>query len=208
VEEARPPKEHGGDFIVFRDRGSISVNANKCGTNSARSGDTIKALTELRKTGKLPLVLGTDNGSPFCSKEVEDFLNKNKVVHLRSMPHVPQHNGSAENSVNDFKSLVTDGFTPSQACQALNQHRRRATLDWQTPAQTEQMRRKLCTDSERASFFQATRSAITMAQLGTKTAKDKRKAEREAIFQTLENFSLIVRTRGHHSPSSKAEEIT
>lgn len=201
-------KDQGGDFIVFRDRGSTSVNADKCETRSARSVDTLRVLTDLREKGRLPLVLGTDNGSPFCSEDVEGFLTNNKVIHLKSLPRVPQQNGSAENTVGDLKGLIKYGFTPIQACLALNQHRRRATLDWQTPAQAEQNNLKLYTEDERAMFYDATRTAIARAVLGMKNAKEKRKAEREAIFQTLESFSLITRTRGHRSTWTKAEEIT
>lgn len=208
VMDAATVKPQNSDFILLRDRGSISVNSTKCESRSARSEDTLRVLGELHAKKKLPLVIGTDNGSPFCSGEVENFLANHKIIHLKSLPHVPQHNGSAENSVNDFKQLVSYGLTPAQACTALNQYRRRATLNWQTPAQAEQTNSMLYTEEVREVFYNSTRAAIDTAMLGTKNAKEKRKAEREAIFQTLETFSLIVRTRGHRSAQTKAEEIT
>jgi hypothetical protein len=206
--DAATLKEHGGDFIVYRDRGAITTEADKCADANADSQDTLKTLNSLKEKNKLPLVACTDNGSPFCSEVVEDFMNKNKVIHLKSLPRVPQHNGSAENSVGDFKRTVKLGFTPIQACVALTQARRRQSLDWQTPAEVEQKTFKRYTTEERTQFYEAACSAINTAVLGTKSVYEKRKAEREAIFQTLESFSLITRTRGHPSRFVKAEEIT
>jgi hypothetical protein len=201
-------KSEGCDFIVHRDRGSKTVNAQKCEHTSAQSVDTLSVLSTLKDENKLPLVLGTDNGSPFCSRAVERFLEENKTIHLKSLPHVPQHNGSAENGVYEFKQQIEDGKTDVQACITLNVHRRRQTLDWQTPAQFEKTNFTIVTEEQRTVFFNAARTAIHFAMLGTKTAYEKRKAEREAIFQTLENFSLITRTRGHQPYLAKAEEIT
>jgi transposase InsO family protein len=201
-------KAEGGDFIVRRDRGSISTHAHKCEGENLNSQDTLRVLTELKTEEKLPLVMGTDNGSPFCAIEVESFMAENKVIHLKSLPRVPQQNGSAENSVGDLKKLTAMGFTSAQACINLNQHRLRAKNNWQTPEQVEQNNLKLYTVEFREEFYQAARSAITNAQLGIESEYEKRKAEREAIFATLESFSLITRTRGHPSRWVKAEEIT
>lgn len=49
---------------------------------------------------------------------------------------------------------------------------------------------------------------INLAIIGIETADEKRKKEREAIFQSMEDFSLIKITRGHQSRYVKAEENT
>ena len=201
-------KTEGGDFIVLRDRGSVSTHAHKCEGEDLNSQDTLKVFNELKAEGRLPLVMGTDNGSPFCAIVARDFMAQNKVVHLKSLPYVPQQNGSAENAVGDLKQQVANGFTVDQACAVLNQHRLRAKLDWQTSDQVEQTNLVYYTAEQRAEFYQATCSAIASAQLGIESVYEKRKAEREAIFATLENFELITRTRGHPSRWVKAEEIT
>lgn len=198
--------EKGDDFIVYRDRGSLSVNADQCGGH-AKSENTIKVLITLKESGRLPLVLCTDNGSPLCSDAVESFLADNQVVHLTSLPHVPQHNGSAEQAVYDFKRLVADGYTKDEACHILNNNRRRQKLNWQTPAQVEQQSLKLYTKDERTKFYNAASAAKETALLGIITAKEKRKAEREAIFQTMESFSLITRLTGQSTPYTKPEVI-
>jgi transposase InsO family protein len=198
----------GGDHIMYRDRGILSTNAEKCEGENVNSGDTLEVLSKLKENGELPFVLATDNGSPFVNGAVDNFLKENKVIQLKSLPRVPQQNGSAEATVCDVKSGPKYGLTVQEICFALNQHRRRATLNWQTPAQARQTSGKLHIQTSRDVFYEAACSAIKTAVLGTKNAKEKRKAEREAIFQTLENFSLIVRTRGCRSNLAKAEEIT
>jgi len=49
---------------------------------------------------------------------------------------------------------------------------------------------------DRETFYAAARSAIDAAVLGCSTARARRTAEREAIYQTMERFELISRTRG------------
>ena len=39
---------------------------------------------------RYPLVLVTDNGSPYTSEDFERFLAEHHVVHLRSLPHTPR----------------------------------------------------------------------------------------------------------------------
>lgn len=199
--------QKGEEFIVYRDRGSLSVRSQKCRGHTT-SGDTLDVLEGIKKMNCLPLVLCTDNGSPFCNKMVDDFMLKNCVIHLRSLPRVPQHNGSAENAVQDFKKSLKDGMSPEVACTRLNQNRKRQTLGWQTSNEAEQSSLVLYTQEQRERFFNAANAAIRTAVLGTETAYEKRKAEREAILRTMESFSLITITRGQRQSSVKPEEIT
>ena len=186
----------GLEYVVYRDRGSLTVDADKC-DQFMNSADTLRALNYLKEVGRLPLVLGTDNGSSLCAETVEDFCEENQVIHLKSLPRTPQHNGSAENAVREIKDLLKQEIPPEEACIVLNRHRRRRKLGWQTPAEVEMTVPKLCTSDERRQFFEATRAAIKVAVLGTKTAYEKRKAERNAIHETMERFSFITRIRGH-----------
>ena len=185
-----------GDLIVYRDRGSLSIRSKKCEA-SVTSDDTLALLEKLKEAGQLPLVAMSDNGSQFCANIVKAFYKENKIIHLRSLPRVPQHNGSCENGVGDLKSSIAYGLTPEEACRRLNENRRRQGLNWQTPCQYEQQNFQARTDEERSRFYEATSTAIEAAVLGINSAKEKRKAEREAIFQTMERFELITIIRGH-----------
>lgn len=184
-----------GDLIVYRDRGSKSIRSEKC-SGSVDSRDTLKLLEKLKDAELLPFVAMSDNGSPFCAKVVEDFYKENHIIHLRSLPRVPQHNGSCENGVGDLKRLMKFGLTSEDASHRLNNGRRRQSLNWQTSAQFEEDHSQECTAEDRSRFYEATCSAINAAVHGIDSAKERRKAEREAIFQSMERFELITRTRG------------
>jgi transposase InsO family protein len=185
----------GEDFIVTKDRGSLKITTSECGGH-VNSDNTINALNSLKTEGRLPYVVCTDNGSPFVSEIVETFLVANKVVHLKSMPYVPEHNGSAESAVNDVKLLANDGITLDKACTILNDNRKRRKLNYKTSKEFELEKLELCTEKDRAVFFEATCTAINSAVLGIDCAHEKRKAERKAIFETMERFSLITINRG------------
>lgn len=197
IDAAKVPNQEGGEVIVCRDRGSLKTEVTESEGLATRASDTLKVLNELKGRGRLPLVAASDNGSPFTASEVEDFLRENKVVHLKSLPRVPQQNGSAENAVGDFKRLKEDGEATTAACRILNDCRKRESLNWQTPTEFDREHFQPYTDKQRTEFFTAANAAIEVAKLGTRTAYEKRKAEREAIFQTMERFELITRIRGH-----------
>jgi len=196
MDAAKIPNQDGGECIVLRDRGSLRTEIETSEKDATCAADTLRVLNALKEQDRLPLVIGTDNGSPFVAASVAACLQENKVVHLRSLPRVPQHNGAGENAVGDAKRLLRDGESATQACRILNDCRKRATLNWKTPSELERENFLPVTHEERELFYNAANLAIQQAVLGTKNAYEKRKAEREAIFQTLESFSLITRTRG------------
>lgn len=199
MDAAKTPNQEGGEIIVCRDRGSLKTEATESKAPATSASDTLGVLTQLKEQGRLPLVAASDNGSPFTANEVENFLAENKVIHLRSLPRVPQQNGSAEHAVGEVKGQIKTGKTPEQACRTLNDCRKRQSLNWQTPTEFEREHFQPYTDEERTEFFNAANAAIAAAKLGTRTAYEKRKAEREAIFQTMERFKLITRIRGHRT---------
>jgi transposase InsO family protein len=185
----------GDDYIVLRDRGSLSVESSSC-NGPMQSVHVLALLMTLKEQERLPLVMCSDNGSPFCSNVVRIFLESNQVVHLKSLPYVPQHNGSCENAVKEMKALIKEGFAPLEACHILNKNRRRQKIGYQTSTEFNDKNFQTNTIEKRSEFYEAAKQAIKKAQLGTGSVLNKRKAEREAIFQTMERFDLITRTRG------------
>ncbi len=199
--------QKGDEFIVYRDRASLGVSTLNSDSYT-NSSDSLKILWNLKEKDKLPFVLCTDNGSPFCSDVVASFLKENKVIQLHSLPYVPQHNGSAENAVCEIKKILDQGMNPQEACELLNKYRFRSKLGWKTSYEVEQEHAKPCTNEERTKFYEAACIAIELAVQGKKSSCEIRKFRREAIFQTLESFSLATRIKGHLTPSLKAEAIT
>jgi transposase InsO family protein len=51
-----------------------------------------------------PLVLKTDNGSPFCADATLDLLRENQVIPLFSPPGTPQYNGAIEAGIGSLKT--------------------------------------------------------------------------------------------------------
>lgn len=191
----------GEDLIVVRDRGSLGIGATFCG-GPLRSSNALGELEKLKAEKRLPFVVCTDNGSPFCSQIVESFLSDNHVVHLRSLPRVPQHNGACEIAVRELKDLLRFDETVNDACRVLNEGRKRPRLGWKTSAEIDKEYRVTYNDEDRANFYKQAKNAIEKAVLGTKVGRERRKQEREAILATLEGFGLITRTRGDQTCAS------
>lgn len=190
--------QRGEDIIVSRDRGSLSVNADAC-FGSLRAEHTVQKLEQLKVSGRLPLVFCSDNGSPFCANIVETFLDRHKIIHLRSLPRVPQHNGSCENAVKELKQLLSEGLSVENACEILNKSRKRRQLGWKTTEEVDDEKFVQYNEESREKFYNEALLAIKQALHGTKSVMERRKAEREAILVTMERFDLITRTRGNRS---------
>lgn len=191
---------------VVKDRGSLTVMPVRVGA-SASGGDVVKALDKLKKERGLPLVLSTDNGPNYCSEEVEIYLRKEKVVHMRSLPRTPQHNGAIEVAIRELKELSGAGkgmcWDAEEAREALvkaarkiNEGRARGSKRGKT---------SLCLDGElavaylevdRAVFYEECVQRQIEARAVAANWKAGRMREREAVWRTLEEFGLVKRTRG------------
>ncbi len=194
----------GEDLVIAKDRGSLQIAVQKC-RKSLRSKDVLRVLARFKSRGRLPLVLCTDNGSPFCSNEVHHFLKENKVIHLRSLPRVPQHNGACENAVKEVKNLLKDGHAVVSALKVLNQCLKRRRLGYKTAALFDKENRACYDENIRQEIYERAQAEIERSYVGTKNGYEKRKREREAILSTLECLALIKITRGHQNMSNKAE---
>ncbi len=199
--------QKGDDYIVYKDRSSLEVNVERCGS-FLNSNNTIGVLKKMKQTNRLPLVLCTDNGSPFCSAEVENFLDTNYIVHLKNLPRVPQHNGACEVAVREFKEQLIENLSTEKAIKKLNENRKRQSLNWQTSSEFTKNNFITYSDEERMKFYNNAKDKIKYVTFGIKSAKDKRKMERAEILKTMEDFSLITITRGNQSRQIKAAEIT
>lgn len=77
-------------------------------TSAAR---TIERLRKLFATHGLPEQLVSDNSSQFTSDEFRTFIRNNGIKHIRSAPHHPATNGSAERFVQTFKQALRAALT-------------------------------------------------------------------------------------------------
>ena len=66
----------------------------------------IKVLQELFVRFGLPEIIVSDNGTPFTSKEFENFCKLLSINHLKSAPYHPRSNGLVERFINVFKRAI------------------------------------------------------------------------------------------------------
>jgi transposase InsO family protein len=71
---------------------------------SASAAETIPALEPLFVQHGAPLVLKTDNGSPFLAAETAAFFSLWGVAQLFSPPYVPSYNGAIEAGIGSLKT--------------------------------------------------------------------------------------------------------
>jgi transposase InsO family protein len=203
---------HIGDFKgrkawaeVNKDAASTMSWAN--GDGKPITGDAmLEHLEHLWSQGLLPLVLATDNGSAYKDHRVALCLHKWQVIHLFSRPHTPQDNGRAECGIGEGKaraglgkgvqlqSPVKGVLKLDKALQTLNRHWPRQTKGGLTATQLVQKLPHWRNITTRSTFYDAAYSAILAAR--AKPGCNQRAETREAIFRTLEQFELILRTRG------------
>ena len=193
---------------AVRDPASRATPAVRAGA-APTADDVIAVLDEARAVrGTLPLVVTMDNGPPYRSRKVRTYLARHRVVPLFNLPHTPQHNPFVERAIGELRqdsglgarSLVPDARTAArwwrESAARLDQERLRATLGYRTAAQADAELPRAPDAVDRARFYAEACCALRRAVLGCKGARARRRAERNSIYATLENFDLITRTRG------------
>ena len=77
--------------------------------SNTTSQNTITLLRHVFATFELPLQLVSDNGPQFTSAEFAEFLQGNRVKHIRCAPYHPSSNGLAECFIRTFKQAMKAG---------------------------------------------------------------------------------------------------
>lgn len=70
---------------------------------STTTKKTIEKLEEMFSRYGIPVQLVSDNGPQFVSEEMEAFLRRNGIQHIKSAPYHPATNGLAERFVQTLK---------------------------------------------------------------------------------------------------------
>lgn len=187
---------------------------------SPTADDVIAVLDEARAVrGTLPLVATMDNGPPYRSRKVRDYLAQHRVVPLYNLPRTPQHNAFVERAIGELRqdsglcaqSLLPDAKTAAgwwrESATRLDEERLRATLGYRTAAQADSMLPRAPDRVDRDRFYEEACCARRHAVLGCKSVRARRRAERNSICATLENFDLITRTRGGAPLASIKPEV-
>lgn len=192
---------------VIKDRATLGYVAIAVG-EAAKAEEVLRILEMSKSSCGLPLVWATDNGSAYRDERVQEYLKREKVVHLFSRPHLPQDNGAAEKGIRELKEAAGlgkgvwfSGFEQaaqklSRSWKSLDSGRLRASKGYRT---ADQLRKELPpwkTKISREAFYGQACEAMKKGVKGGGTHRQKRQAERQAVYQTLEKFQLVKRTRG------------
>lgn len=80
-------------------------------TPAINTEETLAALSFLFAEHGAPLVLKTDNGSPFCADQTLEFLRQADVIPLFSPPRMPRYNGAIEAGIGSLKTRTDQHAT-------------------------------------------------------------------------------------------------
>lgn len=169
--------------------------------------DIVAMLEDLRVTRGLPLVYGTDNGSPYVCALVQDWLCAHMVVHLPSLPHTPQHNAFAERAIGELKqdSGLGKGVVLRDDDEARARVERsrcridarpRASRGGLTAAELDESLPPWDRAVSREAFWREACAAIEQGLMSAASKRERRMRTREAVLATMERFGLATRTRG------------
>ena len=76
-------------------------------------------LLELILQYKPPMSLSTDNGPPFASDELAEFLTHHHIAHHTSSPHFPRSNGFIERQVRTIKTALNTALPAKNSLEAV-----------------------------------------------------------------------------------------
>jgi hypothetical protein len=168
--------------------------------------------------GTLPLVAGSDNGPENANHDVARYFREHQIIHLSSLPHVPQHNPWAEHTIGELRGETgiesdtwVDGVVDVDcrlhaASHSLDHERWRPARAPPSPDGGDKIGAQLYTREYRERFYRAACTAIEQATRDCKNERERRKAQREAILATMERFGLITRTWGSGASSRVKRE--
>jgi len=170
-----------------------------------------------------PLVLKSDNGSPFISGELADLLARHRIVWLPSPPKMPQYNGSCE-AGNCVMKIHTNTLTYQagdfgrwtshlmEAARGLaNQTKHRRGKREATHAQR-WSRRPTITDADRdrlETLIRTHQRAIIgkLSRFNPRNTNHKYKVLRQAIRRALLDDGLLTITRRLITPPLKRQKL-
>lgn len=192
---------------VIKDRGTLEYVEVAVG-RPADAQEVLWMLEKKRQEGGLPLVWATDNGSVYRDERVTEYLRREKVVHLLSRTHTPQDNAAAEKGIRELKaeaglgkgvnlSGLEDAFEKlAYSKWILDTQRLRGSKGYRTAKQLKGLLPSWDSVVQREAFYAQACQRMEKAVEGGGTARRKRQAERQAVYETLEEFGLVERTRG------------
>ncbi|MBL7663534.1 MAG: DDE-type integrase/transposase/recombinase [Bacteriovoracaceae bacterium] len=191
---------------VIKDRATLKTVGIQVGV-TATEKDVLNQLQDMKKARALPLVWMTDNGSAYIGKELKEFLRDEQVVHLKSVPRVPQHNAAAERAMYELKKAsllgkmvvlesINEGFERiTKAAETINACRPRMSKGYKTAKELEVELKSFHDKIDRETFY-----LMCMKELNLIDERHEKRCavmmKRNAVFTMLSELELININRG------------
>lgn len=192
---------------VVKDRGTLEYVVQSVGV-APTSEDVLNVMKSVKVIrGELPLVWQEDNESIHVDQEVKNYLHEERVVHLLSRVRHPSDNGAAEIGIRELKELAQLGkgvklnsiSEPARrfanSAVQINANRLRGSKGYLTANELAETMPCWYNTVSREVFYQEACDRMETAAQG-KEGNHARKAQRDAVYEVLEKYRLIERTRG------------
>lgn len=190
---------------IIKDRGSKKIIGALTGL-TANGAEVVNTLELLKEKRGLPLVWMTDNGAAYCNKEVKEFVEREKIIHVRSLPRTPQHNGAAEVMMREIKTGCMLGKKTVLDCERraherlvnsitkINTNRKRQTLSFKSSSEIDDEMSVNGKKIDRAMFYDEYKDDLKKL-VNVTNVREKKMLERELVMCLLEKHEMIKRKR-------------
>lgn len=187
-------EESKSENQVIKDRGSKCWVGLKACPKASKAIDVIAAINESTKLNGYPLVLATDNGAAYVNKEVRRHLRKLKIIHLRSLPRTPQHNGAVEVGIRELREIMRNKQVKlKDAMIVANARLRKYGNNWKNSQSVFENGVMLYNERERELFYKACTKQLSALAKQPLNLKEKRMKERELVFEELQKRGLVTK---------------
>lgn len=178
---------------VIKDRGTKCWVGFKSNPDASKAADVIEAIDESIRLNGYPLVLATDNGAAYTNKVVRRHLRKLKIIHMKSLPRTPQHNGAVEVGIRELREIMmSKDINLKDAMEVANARLRKYGNKWMNSYSVFENGDMLYNKEERELFYKTcTKQLSDLAKLPLRP-KEKRLKERELVFKELSKRGLVT----------------
>lgn len=201
AEPPAPVEDMYGQLLAVRDLAS-GYQLLWLPTEYACGATAVAAVQALFREHGKPLILKTDNGSPFIADAFQSFLRRHRIWQLFSPPDLPRYNGSCEAGIGSMKTRTHHqasrrGFPGQWTCEDMEAARLQANetaRPWghrgPTPEESWQARAKV-SRSERSAFARTVRACEREWMREQPNAKTHAVSRREAIARACVRNGLL-----------------
>jgi transposase InsO family protein len=89
---------------IIKDRCTLATIGFEVGAPA--NSENVIGMFQKISNREFPLVWMTDNGPSYISKSVQQYMEENLVIHLKNLPHTPEHNGGCEIRMKEIKAIT------------------------------------------------------------------------------------------------------